>query len=97
MAVEAVTIMAVFGIVGYLLPKIGCEPAPLILGFILAPMIEENFRRSLIVSRGSWSIFVEKPICAGFLALSLALLVFMLLPAIRRGRDEAFRNEKDSQ
>ena len=63
----------------------------MILGFILAPMIEENFRRSLIVSRGSWAIFLEKPICFGFLALSLALLLVMLLPAIRRGREVAFR------
>jgi TctA family transporter len=89
--VDDVVIMAVFGLVGYLLPKIGCEPAPLILGFILAPMLEENFRRSLIVSRGSWSIFLEKPICGGFLLLSAVLLLVMVLPAIRRGRDEAFR------
>ena len=63
----------------------------MILGFILAPMIEENFRRSLIVSRGSWAIFLEKPICLAFLALSLVLLLVMLLPAIRKGRDVAFR------
>jgi TctA family transporter len=83
--------MAVFGIVGYLLPKIGCEPAPMILGFILAPMLEENFRRSLIVSRGNWSIFIEKPICAGFLLLSAVLLLVMVMPAIRQGRDVVFR------
>ncbi len=91
--IDDVVIMAVFGLVGYLLPKIGCEPAPMILGFILAPMIEENFRRSLIVSRGSWAIFIEKPICLGFLLLSLTLLLVMLLPAIRQGRDVAFREE----
>ena len=66
-----VLVMAVFGLFGYLLIKIRCEPAPLILGFILGPMLEENFRRSLIVSRGSWWVFLERPICAGFLALSL--------------------------
>ena len=88
--------MALFGLVGYLLPKIGCEPAPLILGFILAPMLEENFRRSLIVSRGSWSIFLDEPICAGFLALSRAADGRVLLPGIRRGRDEAFREEASS-
>ena len=92
-SVDDVVIMAVFGLVGYVLPKVRCEPAPLILGFILAPMIEENFRRSLIVSRGSWSIFLEKPICATFLAVSALLLTVMLLPAIRSGRTEAFRGE----
>ncbi len=86
-----VLVMALFGVVGYLLPKIGCEPAPLILGFILAPHIEENFRRSLVVSRGSWGIFLERPICAGFLALSVLFMAAVLLPAIRQGREEAFR------
>ena len=89
--VDDVILMCVFGLVGYVLPKIGCEPAPLILGFILAPMIEENFRRSLIVSRGNWMVFLEKPICAGFLALSVLFLLAVLLPAIRSQRDEAFK------
>jgi TctA family transporter len=86
-----VMVMAFFGVVGYLLPKIGCEPAPLILGVILAPHIEENFRRSLVVSRGSWWIFLERPVCAGFLLVSLLFLLAVLLPSIRRGREEAFR------
>jgi TctA family transporter len=85
-----VLIMGVFGLFGYLLIKMRCEPAPLILGFILGPMLEENFRRSLIVSRGSWSIFLERPICAAFLALSVLFLLVVLLPGIRRGRDQAF-------
>jgi putative tricarboxylic transport membrane protein len=76
---------------GYLLIKIRCEPAPLILGFILGPMLEENFRRSLIVSRGSWWVFFERPICAGFLTISLLFLLVVLLPTIRKGRDEAFK------
>jgi putative tricarboxylic transport membrane protein len=88
-----VVLMAIFGLVGYLLPKIRCEPAPLILGFILAPMMEENFRRSLIISRGSLSVFIEQPICATFLALSAVLLVLVLLPAVHRGRDAAFRED----
>ena len=86
-----VLVMAVFGLFGYLLIKIRCEPAPLILGFILGPMLEENFRRSLIVSRGSWWVFLERPICAGFLALSLLFLLIVLLPGIRQGREEAFK------
>jgi putative tricarboxylic transport membrane protein len=86
-----VMVMALFGVIGYLLPKIGCEPAPLILGFILAPHIEENFRRSLVVSRGSWQIFIEHPVCAGFLALSALFMLAVALPSIRQGREEAFR------
>jgi putative tricarboxylic transport membrane protein len=86
-----VLVMAVFGLFGYLLIKIKCEPAPLILGFILGPMLEENFRRSLIVSRGSWWVFLKRPICVGFLVLSLIFLLLVVLPSIRRGRDEAFK------
>ena len=80
-----------FGLFGYLLIKIRCEPAPLILGFILGPMLEENFRRSLIISRGSWWVFIERPICAGFLAVSCLFLVAVLLPGIRKGRAVAFK------
>jgi len=86
-----VVIMAVFGLVGYLLPKIGCEPAPLILAFILAPMLEENFRRSLRLSRGSLSIFIEHPYALAFLLLSLFFLVIVLLPGIRKGREQVFK------
>jgi putative tricarboxylic transport membrane protein len=67
--------------------------APLILGVILLPHIEENFRRSLVVSRGSWSIFLDRPICAGFLIVSLLFMLAVLLPSIRKGREEAFREE----
>ena len=86
-----VILMAVFGLFGYLLTKIRCEPAPLILGFILGPMLEENFRRALIISRGSWWVFIERPICAGFLAVSCLFLVAVLLPGIRKGREVAFK------
>jgi putative tricarboxylic transport membrane protein len=60
--------MAVFGFIGYLLIKLDCEPAPLLLGFILGPMLEENLRRAMLLSRGDWGTFVERPI-------SLTLLV----------------------
>jgi putative tricarboxylic transport membrane protein len=86
-----VLIMALFGLFGYFLTKIKCEPAPLILGFILGPMLEENFRRSLIISRGSWWVFLERPICLGFLVLSLLFLLVVLLPGIRKGREVAFK------
>jgi TctA family transporter len=54
-------------------------------------MLEENFRRSLIVSRGSWGVFLERPICVSFLALSLVFLLIVLLPSIRQGREKAFQ------
>jgi TctA family transporter len=54
-------------------------------------MLEENFRRSLILSRGSWWVFLERPICAGFLAVSCLFLLLVLLPGIRKGREEAFK------
>jgi putative tricarboxylic transport membrane protein len=83
-----IVIMALFGVFGWFLPKIGCEAAPLILGFILGPMMEENLRRSLILSRGDPMIFLERPMTAGLLAASALLLAVVLLPAVRRGRQE---------
>jgi len=79
-----VVIMAVFGAIGYGLRKLRCEPAPLLLGFILGPMLEENFRRSMLLSAGDLSVFVTRPISAGFLLVSLALLVAVGAPAVRR-------------
>ena len=60
--------VGVFGLVGYMFHKLGCEPAPLLLGFILGPMMEENLRRAMLLSRGDWSVFVTRPISAGLLA-----------------------------
>jgi TctA family transporter len=71
--------------------KLDCEPAPLLLGLVLGPMLEENFRRAMVLSDGDWSIFVRRPISLGFLLLALGLLVAVALPNIRRGREEAFR------
>ncbi len=78
-------------IIGYLLVKLGCEGAPLILGFILGPLLEENLRRSLLLSQGNPSIFVERPISATFLALILVMLALFLLPFARKQREEAFQ------
>jgi TctA family transporter len=66
------------------------EPAPLLLGFILGPMMEENLRRALLLSRGDWSVFVTRPLSAVLLGLALALLVVVLLPAVKNKREEAF-------
>ena len=83
-------IMGWFGIIGYIFHKLAMEPAPLLLGLILGPMMEENLRRALLLSRGDWSILVTRPLSATLLALAAALLVIVLLPAIKRSREEAF-------
>ena len=85
--------VAAFGLVGYLFLKLGCEPAPLLLGFILGPMMEENLRRALLLSRGDWSVFVTRPLSGGLLAASLLLLVIVLLPSVKSKREEAFVEE----
>ncbi len=82
---------AMFGFIGYVFMKLDCEPAPFILGLVLGPMLEENFRRALIFSQGDPAIFVLRPISAGFLLVTAILLVSMILPAVRRGKDEALR------
>ncbi|XAH24654.1 tripartite tricarboxylate transporter permease [Xylophilus sp. GW821-FHT01B05] len=85
-----VWMVGIFGIVGYMFLKLGCEPAPLLLGFILGPMMEENLRRALLLSRGDWSVFVTRPISAGLLLAAVALLVVVLLPSVKAKREEAF-------
>jgi TctA family transporter len=79
-----------FGVLGYLFAKLGCEPAPLLLGFILGPMMEENLRRAMRLSRGDPAIFVERPISAVLLAMAVVLLVAVLAPSLRRLREKAF-------
>ncbi|MDP9912052.1 TctA family transporter [Variovorax boronicumulans] len=85
-----VWMVAIFGIVGYLFLKLKCEPAPLLLGFILGPMMEENLRRALLLSRGDWSVFVMRPLSAGLLAAAALLLIVVLLPSVKAKREEAF-------
>jgi TctA family transporter len=82
---------ALFAIIGYAFYKLGCEPAPLLLGFILGPMMEENLRRALLLSRGDWTAFVTRPLSAGLLLAAAAMVVIVLLPSIRRKREEAFQ------
>ncbi len=85
--------IAFFGIVGYLLIRFGCEPAPLLLGFVLGPLLEEHLRRAMIISRGDPMIFIERPISATLLAMALAAVVVAVLPSIRRKRAEVFVEE----
>jgi TctA family transporter len=88
-----VLIMAVFGVLGYICVKLECEPAPMILGFILGPLMEENLRRAMLLSRGDPFVFFQKPISLGFMVASAVLLVIVALPAIRAKREEAFVEE----
>ncbi len=85
-----VLLMMLFGLLGYIFVKLECEPAPLLLGFILGPLMEENLRRAMLLSRGDPIVFFTKPISAGFLIASILLLVILLLPNIRKKREEAF-------
>jgi putative tricarboxylic transport membrane protein len=85
-----VFLVAVFGLVGYALLKFGFEPAPMLLGFVLGKLMEEKLRQALVISRGSFTTFLERPLSAGFLALTLLLAVIALLPAIRKRREQVF-------
>ena len=85
--------VAVFGFIGYVFVKIGCEPQPLLLGFILGPMMEENLRRALLLSRGDWTVFVTRPLSGSLLFVALILLVIVLLPSVKSKREEAFVEE----
>jgi putative tricarboxylic transport membrane protein len=89
-----VYVAAMFGLVGYVFYKLGCEPAPLLLGFILGPMMEENLRRALLISRGDWSTFFTRGLSAGLLIAALLLIVIVSLPAIRNKREAAFSDEE---
>lgn len=86
-----VVLTAALGLLGYILIRLGCEPAPLALGFVLGPLMEENLRRSMLFSRGDPTIFFTSPISAGLLALSAVLLMTFLLPNFRKQREVVFR------
>lgn len=88
-----VIVASVFGLVGYVLTRLQCEPAPLLLGFILGPLIEENLRRALLISHGSPMVFVERPISLVFLILTALVVLVLVLPAIRSGREKVFAEE----
>ncbi len=88
-----VLLAAGFGFVGYVFGKLNCEAAPMLLGFVLGPMMEEHLRRALLLSRGDPAVFVTRPISATLLVLSVALVAIVLAPAVRRKREEAFVEE----
>ncbi len=80
-----------FGLLGYLFIKLDCEPAPLLLGFVLGPMMEDNLRRAMLLSRGNPAVFVTRPLSLALLLIAVALLVVVVLPAVRKKREEAFQ------
>ena len=81
-------LVALFGLIGYIFVKLKCEPAPMLLGFILGPMMEENLRRTLLLSRGDWLVFINRPISLGLLTLSMILLLVVLVPSFKSVRNE---------
>lgn len=86
-----VGLMLLFGALGVFFIKVGAEPAPFILGFILGPLMEENFRRAMMISRGDPTVFLTRPISGGLLFLSLLLLVVLIMPALRSKRETVFQ------
>ena len=88
-----VYLMALFGVLGYVFAKIECEPAPMLLGFILGPMMEEYLRRALLLSRGDPMVLLRRPISATILVIAALAMIVVLTPAIRAKRDEAFAEE----
>jgi putative tricarboxylic transport membrane protein len=88
-----VFLTAGFALLGYVFYKLSCEPAPLLLGFILGPMMEENLRRALLLARGDWSTFLTRPLSAGLLIAAALMIVIVMLPSIKSKREEAFHEE----
>ena len=92
-----VGMVTVFGAAGYALIRLRFEPAPLLLGFVLGPMVEENFRRALLLSRGELSIFVTRPISLGFILACVALIALLIVSAVRqRNKGRAALQESKS-
>ena len=85
-----VLFIAFFGVVGYLLMKLDCEPAPLLMGFLLGPMMEVYMRRAMLLSRGDPLVFVQRPLSLAFLVVAVLLLLFIVLPNVRKAREVAF-------
>jgi len=82
-----------FAILGYVFKKLDCEPAPMLLGFVLGKLMEEYLRRAMTISRGDWSVFITRPLSATLLACAAVLLVIVFLPAISKKREEAFAGD----
>ena len=79
---------ALFGVIGFVWFKLGCSPAPMLLGFVLGPMIEEHLRRAMLMSKGDPTVLVTRPISAAFLIATVLILLVMIAPAVRKRRTE---------
>ncbi len=90
-----VLLIVPFAILGYYFKKWKCEPAPLLMGFILGSLMEEYLRRALVLSRGDWMTFVERPLSGTLIGIAAVLVLLMLMPAIRKRREEAFQGDGD--
>ena len=88
-----VLMVAIFGVLGYVFVRLGCEGAPFLLGLVLGPQMEEYFRRAMLLSRGDPMVFIERPISLGLLITTALLLILMALPSIKKARQEAFQEE----
>jgi TctA family transporter len=77
---------ALFGVIGFVWIKLGCSPAPMLLGFVLGPMMEEHLRRAMLMSKGDPSVFVTRPISLAFIIATVAILVVMIAPVVRKRR-----------
>ncbi|KQQ35512.1 MAG: tripartite tricarboxylate transporter permease [Oxalobacteraceae bacterium] len=90
-----VALVILFGILGYVLRKAKCEPGPLLLGFVLGPLLETNLRRAMLLSQGDWLVFFERPISAVLLVITALMLLTLILPTIRKNRKAAFEASED--
>ncbi|MFN3891055.1 MAG: tripartite tricarboxylate transporter permease [Beijerinckiaceae bacterium] len=90
-SIQDVYFTAFFALVGYIMIKLGYEPAPMLLGFVLGKLMEEKLRQALILSRGSFMTFVERPVSGTLLAIAALMLIIALLPSISKKRDQAFQ------
>lgn len=90
-SVVEVGISVFFGAIGYVFRKFDCEPAPMLLGFVLGPMLEENFRRAMVMNQGNYRVFIERPICLGLLVATVGLFLVLLLPNFKKKREEVFQ------
>jgi TctA family transporter len=83
-----VYLTALFGVIGFMWAKLEMPPAPMLLGFVLGPLMEENLRRALLISRGDPTVFVTRPISLGFIIATVLIIVVMVLPAVRARRGQ---------
>ena len=90
-SVMDVGLAAIFGLIGYIFIKLDCEPAPLLLAFVLGPLMEEELRRSVNTARGDWSVFLTRPLSLSLLTVAAILLLMIVAPNVRKKREEAFQ------